>query len=289
MSSPHRVQFVKQLDGSKYAGLNCNCAAAAMALDRHTIGKERTTGARVRQLTGDTTGGTRLQQVHDALKKGWGVDLPVKTPTSLTFLEDEIEDGRGAVVQGRSSATRGTKYQGSETFNGNHSWYLSEGRGWRLVSGHWQATDYLVYDPLADGRRPGIAKSPFWLPRRYLLTVLARLDLDGRGHLLGPGKAYAMFTRDTEPHAHFTHGGRATSPFPDRTRGKVAGGRRVNVRSGPATSYPIVDYLANHELYVAYQRTDTGQSLAGSRRWYGDHDGNRWVHKSGLSHTEGST
>ena len=43
MSIPDRPAQVDQLDGSRYAGLNCNCAAAAMALDRHTLGEHRTT------------------------------------------------------------------------------------------------------------------------------------------------------------------------------------------------------------------------------------------------------
>jgi hypothetical protein len=284
MSSPHRVRFVKQLDGSRYGGLNCNCAAAAMALDRHTVGQKRTTGARVRQLTGDTSGGTNLLQVNAALGRGWGVYLTVRQGASIASFDNELHDGHGAILQGASSATRGTKYQASPTFAGNHSWYVNEGRGWRRISGVWVPTDYLVYDPLADGRRTGIARSPFWLPRRYLLEFARRLRV-GSG-ILGYGKVYAAFTRDTEPHYHPRYGGARTKPFPDRTRARLAG---VNVRSTPSLSASVVDKLGKGELFIAYQRTDTGQLVSGSRRWYGDHNGKRWVHSSGLGYTEGTT
>lgn len=290
MSSPHRVAMVKQLDGSRYAGLNCNTASAAMLLDRHTVGAKRTTGAKVRDLTGDTSGGTNLAQVAAALLRGWSVSVLVQTPTSMGDFDRRLRAGQGAILQGASSATRGTQYQGSETFGGNHSWFVSEGRGWRLLSGTWVPTDYLVFDPLADGRRPGIARSPFWLPRAYLLAFAQRLDLNGRGWLLGPGKAYAAFSRDTEPHAHFRFGGAKGTPFPDRTRAIAPTGRRVNVHSSPTTSSTtVVDTLADNELFEAWQYTNMGELWHGSRRWAGDHDGRRWVHALRLSHKGGST
>jgi hypothetical protein len=290
MSSPHRPRAKDQLNDptSTLDGLNCTPTAGAIAADRHTLGKVNIRGGQVRAMTGDTSGGTNLPQVATALLRGWGVALTVRTGISIAAFDDHLHDGHGAILQGASSATRGTKYQASETFGGNHAWYVNEGRGWRLISGVWVPTEYLVYDPLADGRRAGIAKSPFWLPRTYLLTFARRLIVSG-STMLGPGRAYAAFTRDTEPHFHAAYGGKATSPFPDRTRGIAPKGRRVNVRSRPTTDAPIVEYLAGGELFTAYQRTDTGQSLSGSRRWYGDHDGKRWIHEAGLSHKGGST
>jgi hypothetical protein len=289
VSSPHRVTFVKQLDGSKYAGLNCTCAAAAMCVDRSSIGKRRTTGAEVRRLTGDTSGGTRLTQVDAALNK-MGVNLDVRTPMSLPAYFQAIHDGRGTILQGASRATRGTKWQASETFGGNHAWYIGEGRGWRLLSGYQTPTDLLVHDPLADGRRAGIARSPFWVPR-YIVERFARLlDLDGNGNLLGPGRAYAALTRDTEPHVHLAFNGRPTSPFPDRTRAVAPAGKRVNVHYRPDTkASTVIETLADDELFIAYQVTDQGESFRGSRRWYGDHQGSRWIHAARLSHEGGST
>jgi hypothetical protein len=53
----YRPHQVSQLDSSQYAGLNCTCAAGVVALDRETLGAKRTTGARVRQLAGNTVVG----------------------------------------------------------------------------------------------------------------------------------------------------------------------------------------------------------------------------------------
>ena len=258
-----------------------------MAVDRATIGKRRTTGAEVRRLTGDTVGGTNLAQVDAAVNK-LGVNLDVRTPTSVANFDNELHAGRGAVLQGAESATKGTKWQASETFGGNHAWWVNEARGWRLVSGSWTPAEYLVYDPLADGRRKGIARSPFWLPRSYLLTFARRLDIGSR--LLGPGLVYAGFTRDTEPHFHGAFGGVATRPFPDRTRAVAPKGKRVNVHFRPDTkSATVISTLADGDLFIAYQKTNQGEAFRGSRIWYGDHQGSRWVHESRLSHEGGQT
>lgn len=295
MGSPHRVRAKYQLNDptSTLDALNCTPTSGAMAADRQTIGRTQIRGGQVRAKTGDTSGGTTLRQVESALMKGWGIDIDVDLGASIATFDHELHAGKGKILQGASSATRGTRWQASETFGGNHAWWVNEGRGWKVISGLWVPTEYLVYDPLADGRRSGIAKSPFWLPRSYLLTFARRLDLDGKGHLLGPGRVYMAGTRDTEPHFHpITYGGklsRPRSPFPDRTRAQCAPGKRVNVRSGPDTASRIVEGLADGELFIAYQYTDVGQSIGGSRVWYGDHDGRRWVHSGSLSHKGGTT
>lgn len=291
MGTPHRVKAKHQLNDptSTLDGFNCNPTAAAMGADRETLGKTDIRGGQVRARTGDTSGGTTLRQVEAALRSGWGIDLAYELGAPITKMDTYLRSGRGVVVQGASKATRGTKWQASETFGGNHSWWVNEARGWSLRSGLYIPEDYLVYDPLADGRRKGIAKSPFWLPRSYLLRFLALLDVNGKGNLLGPGKAYMMWTRDTEPHFHPKHGGKKATPFPDRTRAKPPAGRRVNVRTEPNLSAKIVSLLDDYALFEAYQVTSTGQSVAGSRVWYGNHDGNRWVHSSGLSHVGGQT
>lgn len=289
MSSPHRVQFVKQLDGSRYAGLNCTCACAAMAADRNTIGQRRYTAATIRGLTGDTSGGTTLRQVDAALAKV-GLNLDVRTPMPVSTFDASLRDGRGAILQGSSRATKGSRYQASETFAGNHAWWVNEGRGWRIVNGFWTPTDYLVFDPLGDGRRPAIVKSPFWLPRSYLLTFARLLDVDGNGNLLGPGRVFAALSKDTEPHFHPHYGGRATSPFPDRTRATAPKGKTVNVRTSPNHHLDnVIAQLEDDEVFTAYQKTTEGSEFNGSRVWYGDHQGSRWVHEARLTHEGGST
>ena len=273
--STYRPRQVDQLDGSRYEGLNCNCAAAAMALDRHTLGKDRTTGAYVRALTGDTSGGTNLAQVDAALNKRWNVNLDVRYGLSFDAFMDKIQAGHGAILQGSCLATKGTTYQESESFAGNHSWF---------VNSH-NADGFLCYLPLGDARRAGITDSPRRIPKSVVYKFAGLLDL-GTGTRLGMGKVYAGFTRDTEPHVILRYGARKTNPFPDRTRASGGG----NVRSAPKLAETYVKRpLAAGELLVMYQVTDEGESYKGSRRWYGNQDGTRWVHTSRLDHQGGST
>ena len=260
---PHQVD---QLDGSRYAGLNCNCAAAAMALERHTLGAHRTTGAYVRALTGDTSGGTNLAQVQSALSRRWGITIDVEYRLSFDAFMARIASGQGAILQGSCLATKGTTYQESESFAGNHSWFVND----------HNADGFLVYFPLGDARRQGITDSPRRVPKSVVQKFAGLLDL-GTGSRLGNGLVYAGFTRDTEPHVHLRSSARRTRPLPDRTR---ANEPRVRVRSEPGRGKPIVDWLSDGDLFTAYQQTD---------HWLGNHPGDRWVPKRAMRHIGGST
>jgi hypothetical protein len=262
---PHQVD---QLDGSRYAGLNCNCAAAAMALERDSLGKQRTTGAYVRALTGDTSGGTNLAQIQSALQRRWGMYLDVEYRLSFDSFTARIRNGQGAVLQGSCLATKGTMYQESESFAGNHSWFVND------ID---DADEFLVYFPLGDARRDGITDSPRRVPKALVKRFAGLLDLDGNGNRLGSGLVYAGFTRDTEPHVHLRASARRTRPFPDRTR---ANETKVRVRREPGRGNPVIGYLDEGDLFTAYQHTDS---------WLGNHDGTRWVPKYAMRRIGGST
>ena len=98
----------------------------------------------------------------------------------------------------------------------------------------------LVYDPAADGRRPGIIRGETWWPWEDVLSFAAALRL-GKKRVLGPGRFYAGFieARDVEeeaahhepqvvnealrtavqaPVVRLRKGAKKTTPFPDRTR-----------------------------------------------------------------------
>ncbi len=271
MSVPDRPRFVKQLDGSRYAGLNCTCASAAMALDRATLGVHQTTGSYVRALTGDTTGGTTLAQVDAALSRRWGINLDVEYNLSWDSFVARIKAGQGAILQGWEGVTRGTRWSASETFSGNHAWFVNDyisGKGFR------------VYDPLADGRRDGIAESPLIIPASVVREWAGKLDVSDPAEpyrAIGLGKVYAGFTRDTEPHVHLRYGGVRSRPFPDRTRGAKDG---VDVRRSPGTTGTFVRNLSKGQLFIAYQQTE---------HYLGNHNGNEWVPKRDMRYVGGST
>lgn len=65
---------------------------------------------------------------------------------------------------------------------------------------------------------------------------------------------------------------------PVSRRIRVPAGRKANVRTAPRTTAKIVVRLANGQRFTCYQVTDKGQALAGSRRWYGNRSGTRWLH-----------
>lgn len=197
---------VIQGDGSPLAWLNCTCASGATALDRDTRGRDRTTGGKVRALTGDTIGGTNLDQVDAALRSGWPPQDHLDSRRMMAFDDavDEVASGRGAVVQiGYDGGFAGTKLDGSPGFTGNHAIYWNAVRVARGPDGvlDYERSRAQVHDPLWDGRRPGIP-SPLlrWIPLSTLRRACGRLELSN-GVRVGTGRGYFGFTRDTEPDA----------------------------------------------------------------------------------------
>jgi hypothetical protein len=279
--STYLPTFVKQLDGSTFAGSNCNCAVAAMALDRETLGRDTTTGKRVRQLTGDTSGGTTQRQVVDALMRGWDADLDLSLNIKTADALKRLDSGQGMMLAGQSSATRGTKWQASETFGDNHQWWCNERRKNSQVAGGYQ---WLIMDPLGDGRRPGIAdfSEGLWLPQEVVLSFARRLNVSATPDKtyvpIGVGKFYAVFTHDTEPHLVLRKGALEISPSRVMVV-KVPKGQQANVRSGPSTAHKIINRAPNGSRFRACQRIK-GTVLGGDATWFGNIDNTRWLHAS---------
>jgi hypothetical protein len=187
----YRPGLVIQGDGSTYQWLNCGPASSAMHLDRDTRGAETSTGAHVRNLTGDKSGGTNLAQDDAALLKGWPpidhMDVRPKLPWSEAMAH--LDRGQGFSLSLSYAPFSGTEWDGAPGFRKNHRVFVNER----------SAGELLVYDPLADGRRVGIPQGPDWIPEDLVRRAAGLLDLDGQGNLLGQGYAQLGFTRDTEP------------------------------------------------------------------------------------------
>jgi hypothetical protein len=155
-----------------------------MAGQYDTCGAKYPTGRQVRFLTGDTVGGTTLLQVDAALRKGYGIDLDTRIGSAaLTWPQfaSYINAGRGAILQGGYAPINDSRFQGSETFRGNHA--IAVMPGW------------IVMDPLADGRRPGIYKyHGEAYPESLLRQFASQLDL-GNGTKAGY-RVWCSLTRD---------------------------------------------------------------------------------------------
>lgn len=180
-------RFQDQINpGDPLGGLNCTCYSGAMAADYHTCGATVPLGERVRQLTGDSTGGTTLAQVDYALNK-YGVDLDTRVGSSrLTWdqFAEQIDRGKGAILQGSYSVIHGSRFMGDRNFTGNHAMFI--------------APRFVAMDPLCDGRYPGIYKYHGEVyPRDLLRRFAGALELVP-GKRLGLGLVWCSLTRDNQ-------------------------------------------------------------------------------------------
>ena len=267
----YRPPFIKQLDGSRYGGVNCTMASAAMAAARHTRGKNPAGSAPwyprpsdLRTRTGDRVGGTTLAQADSVLIKAYGINLDVEYGIDWAEFRQRVTSGAGAILQGSYDAIYKTKWSGSNTFRGNHAVYVNEVR-WNASYDRWE---WLWYDPLLDGRRSGMLKGPQWVPdsivRRFAFGLMIT---DNRK--IPFGKAYAALTRDTEDVIE-RYGGKKITPIVVEATVSTA------ARRAPRVGWDIARGVEKGTLFKAYQST-VGDLVKGTKTWYGNADGNQWV------------
>lgn len=259
--------------GDPYGGSSCTAYAAAAVIAWDSAGIQRPSGADVRRATDEPiprpgNPGLTLDQVSAAASR-WGVRLDVHRRMPWGELADALRAGHAAVLQLSYEPLRASSFAGSRTFGGGHA--IAVFPGW------W------VIDPLADGRAAGIYRGPGVYPESLLRTAAGQLVLrvDAKGRVtdrVGLGAAYAALGSRTHlPAAPVIY---AFDGVP-KSRGTYTTTVAANLRTAPAVRPgTLVRVLpAGEAVYIA-QRTDTGQSVAGSRRWYGDATGARWLHSS---------
>lgn len=274
-----------------------------MLIDAATKGARTPDGCTVRRWTGDTSGGLTVGQMRGPCAH-YGVPLAVHTgPEYLTpgQFARALRERRPIIIQGNTSATLKTTWR--STLSGvNHCIVAVDARGWQA---NGLPDEVLIGDPAADGRKRAyhVDQGPSWWPWRLVLAFAAALHPFGErdSRIVGAGKVWcgvgpsggSLYPLPPVPPAvTLKYGGVKTNPFPDRTRAvDPPGSARVNVRTRPdrLLKGDIVDSLGPNELFTAYQKTSSGVSLAGSKTWYGNKTGNRWVHSSGLTHKGGTT
>lgn len=258
--------------------LSCTSFAMAMLIDRSSLGAKQPSGCAVRRMTHDTVGGTTLNQ-NALVAEQLGIDVTVRVGArviSPASAAKELKKGRSMVVQGDAGAMVGGTHQST---NGPvaHAVYVNEGRGW---DGDIPA-EVLVYDPAADGRRSGIDQGPSWWKWTELLKFAAWLRPEGpSGPRLGPGRWYAAFGPDTEPHVILYPGAIRSDPFPDRMR--AATDNTPVYRTPSPTAEPVARLKDKGDLFIGYQ-------ILSGRHWYGNQDGTRWVKGSDVKHEGGVT
>ncbi len=258
--------------GDPYGGVSCTAYAAAAVIAWDTAGVSGPSGRAVRKRTDEPipdpkNPGLTLAQV-DAASRQFGVDLDIHYRIPWVELASHLAQGHAAVLQVSYGPIRASAFRGSSVFTGGHAF--------AVFPGWW------VIDPLADGRKAGLYRGPGTYPEGLLREAAGDLVLkvDAKGHVLervGDGYAYAAIS----PHARkvasvvYRFGGQPKS------RGRYATTAAANVRSEPhVRPGTLVRVARRGELFYVAQRTDSGDRVAGSRRWYGDATGTRWVHSS---------
>ena len=184
----YRPPFRKQGDGSRCQWSNCNPASSAMAAHRHRKGVDPGTAGPwppmpqpIRnRISPKSCGGTTFEQADTATKALYSADLSVRYDVPWATFQSFITAGRGAVVFIKYSLVP-AKFDASPGFDGCHAIYVNERRG---------DGAFLVYDPLADGRRKGIPKGAQWWPATVLKSAA--------GGWTGAGKVDCALTADTE-------------------------------------------------------------------------------------------
>jgi hypothetical protein len=273
----YRPPLIKQLDGSTFAGSNCTMASAAMSAVRYHKGANPKvegspwypTPRFIRLKTGDKSGGTTLPQADYVVRHSYEANLDVILGDKWENVRERITSGEGAILQGSYSVFHGTSMDASGTFKGNHAIFVNEIR-WNESQNRW---DFLVYDPLADGRRSGIYTGPKWCSDSLLAKFAGKLDTNGNGAILGLGRAYVGYTRDTEDVIVKFGASKITR------KSLTAKYNHINVRRAPSLSSDVAYQVnvSNHDTFNAYQVKTNGPLVSGSRKWYGDINGVKWV------------
>ena len=275
--SVYRPPFQPQLNpADPYGNVNCTAYAAATCIAFDTQGRLMPTGKQIRHETNEPIPdakdpGLTLAQVASA-SKNWNVSFDVELGMDWAALADALKAGHGVILQISYAPILGTPFAGSTTFAGGHSIAILPG--------------WYVYDPLADGRRTGIYHGPGIYPEELLRKAAAELVIrhDAAGHpvkRVGDGHAYAALT----PHAfplpvvapvHYAYGGEP----------KLRGKKIVKVHGARVRTMPripagkILAIYRNGASFICAQTTNSGTRVGGSRRWFGDRTGKRWIHSS---------
>lgn len=299
-----------QLDGSPLGGVSCTCCAGVVATDRNTRGVTVPDWHDVRRETHDTIGGTTVQQVDDAiaslvgfddLSTGWWdpdhVDHLIATE-GKGFLVAMIYTAvhRFGLAQIKAGVPQDELVTGQERgFTGPKSWHAQVWHEWMQpgTPSHYRGKELrapaterglVVLDSLCDGRRPTVAHGAVVYPESLWREIVA-------DSLMANGKLYGAVTLDgrydvqAPPPPHIK---RRTLKFGGEPIHKhVVTAKPAFLRSSPRRSRvdPTrnrVRWVARHYHFEAFQRTDHGTRIAGSRTWFGNRAGDLWIHESRL-------
>jgi hypothetical protein len=177
--------------GGSTGAVDCTAHSCSNAIDHATCGKKDPAGRSIRLLSSEpipnpSSPGLNLPQVRDVAWDDFGVFLDVRIGAqALTWTQYEARrlQGQGAILQVGYAPIADSRYDAGRGFRGNHAIFESI---------------HATYDPLADGRAPGVFRHDGSVYDRALIRKAAGQLLLGSTRL-GEGKVWAAFTRDVIP------------------------------------------------------------------------------------------
>lgn len=262
---PHRSQYEAGASTiTRHAG--CTWTSVANGVAASTGGKRKPSPDAVHALVAnseESSPGTPGWSLADAQKAADRMGVPYENRSGHGWdaAVSAAEAGLYLTLQGDSDQFSNATCSGA--FDGDHciGWHprhkLEAGERWWWIddpicgTGRWERESVLAKYALKYN--PQVSFGAFTTPVPQVPTA--------------PAPAPVVLR----------YGGRRLAK-PTSKRIRVPAGRKANVRVAPRTTSRIAAHLANGQRWTAYQVTDKGQLLAGSRRWYGDRTGTRWLH-----------
>lgn len=156
--------------GDRYGSYNCAAYALAKGLEFDTCGRVKRTGAQIRALTNEpipdpSSPGLHHGQLRDVAAK-FGVRLDVAYGVPWSQVRDLNRD-RAILLSINYRPIQLTSFSGQRTFSGNHEILL--------------LPELFTWDPLADGRRPGVFRGPAVYPETLLMQAAGAMPGAGFG------------------------------------------------------------------------------------------------------------
>ena len=176
MAEPYRPPKYSQMDGSAFGKSNCVLAVTTDLIDRASVGAYRIPAWKLRNLTGDTSGGVTHSQAAAAAKAATGGKV-ILTPRVLSTrqqLRDLAQAGIAFGLYMHTAVTRSTRFR-TNYYIGLHELYVQD---YNAV-----AKAFLIEDP-------GTTQEGYmWWPESLVFQATERA---------GGGSIYVLTARDTE-------------------------------------------------------------------------------------------
>lgn len=298
--------------GWALGGKSCTCFAGTICTLRNTFGKRLLPGKRIRTATHDTSGGTTIDQVADAIFALTGEDdLDVGYRHFHKDDPDLSAEGRGMLVAIRYREV--LKFHRAQLRAGVHQKDLIGGieQGFGESPDDWHAETWhrwlqpgesatidgkkltappnqrgrIVHDPLCDGRRSTVAEG--WVV--YPESLIDKIVADSSIYM---GKMYVAVTLDgryevadpppPKPPVQLKYGAHRI-PRRKLTATKPGWKRSSPRRSISDPTSNRLRHLAVGQRFIAFQVTRDGTKIGDgpdASKWYGNRQGTVWVHSS---------